>query len=145
MLRVVLGVVVGIVAWVVVGVLGFMFLKASWPAYQLAEPEFAFTTPMLWARLVVGVLASVAAGWTAALVAKGEVKAAWIFASLLMALSLYNHLLVVWDAFPVWFHLAYLIPLLPITGFSGYLASWRPFAKQVLSAKQTPTAESLLD
>ncbi len=144
-MRVLFGVVVAIVAWIAVGVLVFLLLKASWPAYQLAEPEFAFTTAMLWARLVVGVLASVAAGWAATLVARGAVKAAWIFASLLMALSLYNHLLVMWESFPVWFHLTYLIPLLPITGFSGYLARWRPFAKQTLFFKQAPTADSLVD
>jgi hypothetical protein len=116
-------VVVGFVAWVAIGGAGFLLLRTTWPSYALAEPAKSYTLPMLFSRLAVGVVCTIAAGAVAAIVAKGSRAASWWLGGLLLLLSAPVHFGRVWAEYPVWYHFAYLLPLVPWTILGGVLAT----------------------
>jgi hypothetical protein len=122
MWRTVLAIVAGLIAWVLIGAIGFALMRGVWPDYARAEPEMAFTLPMQLARLTVGVACSVGGGWLAAVVAKGDSRPAWWLGALLLVLFVPIHYSL-WDRFPIWYHLTFLLSLAPIVGDSGRLAS----------------------
>jgi hypothetical protein len=62
MTRSILAVVAGLVAWMVVATLLNFGLRAGLAGYTQAEPILAFTLGMKVARLILGALASLAAG-----------------------------------------------------------------------------------
>lgn len=123
-MKTILGIVGGFVVWCLVGFVGLLTLKLSWPEYAGVMGNFAFTDPMLSARLLVGVLNSLAAGWAAYSIAKGT-GSAWILGGILLAYASYMHFIVLWDKFPPWFHFSYVITLLPLIVLGGYLAKHR--------------------
>jgi hypothetical protein len=122
-LRFVAGVALGCVTWWLVRTGGFSLLRMAWPDYAVAEPEKAFTLAMLLVRLVIfsGMIAATAG--VAALVA-GERRVAWIAGGLILALSIPPHLYpgYVWDDYPAWYHIVYLLSILPISFYGGRLA-----------------------
>lgn len=120
-MRILLGIVAGFLAWMAIGAGAFFVMRAAWPDYARAEPGMMFTLAMQLARLTVGVACSVGAGWLAALVAKGDSKAAWALGVLLLLMFIPIHY-GLWDRFPVWYHLAFLLTLAPIVGGSARLA-----------------------
>jgi hypothetical protein len=122
MWRTVLAIVAGFIAWMVIGAVGFALMRAFWPEYARVEPEMAFTLPMQLARLTVGAACSVGGGWLAALVAKGDSKPAWWLGGLLLIMFIPIHYSL-WSRFLAWYHLTFLLTLVPIVGYSGRLAS----------------------
>jgi len=124
MVRLVMGVVAGFIAWWVIGASAFFLLGAAWPDYTAAEPSMTFTLAMQVSRLAVGILCSVGAGWLAVVVAKGNASAAWSLGVLLVLMFIPIHY-TLWDKFPVWYHLAFLLTLAPIVGASARLARAR--------------------
>jgi hypothetical protein len=122
MWRTVLAIVAGLIAWVLIGAIGFSLMRAVWPDYARAEPEMAFTLSMQLARLTIGVACSVGGGWLAAVVAKGDSRPAWLLGVLLLAIFIPIHYSL-WNRFPVWYYLTFLLTLAPIVGYSGRLAS----------------------
>jgi hypothetical protein len=83
---------------------------------------------MLCARLGVGVAACIAAGAAAARV---TLAASWAAGMLLLLLSLYDHVLVVWHDYPVWYHLTYLASIVPLTGLAGSLTAVQEIKRQL--------------
>lgn len=116
------GIVAGFSGWIAVGAAGFLFLRTAWPAYALAEPHKAYSLAMMFSRLTVGVVCTIAAGYLATTVASGDGRAAWWLGGLLLLVSAPVHLVEVWADYPAWYHFAYLLPLMPIAGFGGRLA-----------------------
>ena len=125
MLRKLLGIVGGLIAFTLIGTVGFFLLRISWPDYALAEKEMTFTLAMLVSRLALSVVCSVGAGWAAVLLAKGDSRTAWWLGVLMLVIFIPIHY-GLWDKFPVWYHLVFLITLAPIIGFSGRLARITP-------------------
>ena len=138
MFRLLAGVLVGFAAWLAVGATGFLLLRTGWAAYALAEPAKAYTLGMLLSRLTVGVVCSIAAGYLATVVANGNGKAAWWLGGFLLLISARVHLYDVWADYPVWYHFAYLLPLMPITGLGGRLASRRHTADDGSAQRRQP-------
>jgi hypothetical protein len=101
---------------------GFSLLRAVWPDYALAAPEKAYTLSMLFVRLVIFAAMIATTSGVATLVA-GERRVAWIAGGLILAMSLPPHLYpgYVWDDYPAWYHLVYLLSILPIAVFGGRL------------------------
>lgn len=123
--RLIAAVLIGFVSWLAIGVTGFVVLRSTWPAYALAEPHKAYTLAMLLARLTVGVVCSLAAGWVSTIVANRDTRAAWWVGGLALVVSAYVHLVDVWADYPAWYHFAYLLPLMPLIGGGGRLAGRR--------------------
>jgi hypothetical protein len=94
---------------------GFALLRASWPAYALAEPEKAYTLAMLFVRLLIFSSMIVATSGVATLIA-GDKRVAWVAGGLILALSIPPHLYpgYVWDDYPAWYHIIYLLSILPL-------------------------------
>ena len=113
------GVLPGLLAWLVAGLIGLAGLSALWPAYASAVPTKAFSTVMLLARLGVSVAASIVAGLVAS--GLGGARAARAVGYVLTALSAVVHVGVVWADYPVWYHAVYLLSLVPITALAGLL------------------------
>jgi len=101
---------------------GFALLRVVWLDYALADPEKAYTLAMLFVRLVIFSAMIVATAGVATLVA-GDKRVAWIAGGLILALSLPPHLYpaYVWEDYPAWYHIVYLLSILPIAAFGGRL------------------------
>ncbi len=117
----------GFATWIVIGGAGFFLLRSISLSYALAEPTKAYTFPMLLSRLMVGVVCTLAAGAVATATAKGSRIASYWLAFVLFLLSAPIHLpthlgISVWADYPLWYHVAYLVPLMPLTIFGGNLA-----------------------
>jgi len=113
------GVLPGLLAFLVAGVIGLAVLSALWPAYASAVPTKAYSTVMLLARLGVAVVASILAGLVAG--ALGGPRAARAVGYVLTGVSAVFHLGIVWADYPVWYHAVYLLSLVPITALAGLL------------------------
>lgn len=110
--RKIVGVVGGLVAWIFVATILNWLMRWGWPGYAEAEKPMTFTLPMLAARLAVGALSSLAAGAVFALIAKGAGTAATALGVVLLAVFLPVHY-GLWDKFPLWYHVVFLVSLLP--------------------------------
>lgn len=110
MLKLILGVIAGLVAWFVAATLLNLGLRFGLPGYRSVEAAMAFTLPMQVLRLAIGLAASIAAGVAAARVAGAASKAPWILVVALLALFLPVHYQL-WQAFPFWYHATFIVSL----------------------------------
>lgn len=119
--RAVLGAIGGVVLWSVLWVGGAAAAQAALPDLPEAGQRVEAAGPLL-GFIVYSVLLSVLAGWTAAAVAgaAGAMRAAWIAAALLLALGLYFEV-TGWALAPVWYHVVFLVLLVPATVYGGKL------------------------
>ena len=113
-MKTVAAVIVGLVTWILVATIVNFPLRAWWPHYHEAETAFNFTLGMKLVRLALGALASVCSGFVAAWIANGRRTAAIALGILLLVLFIPNHYLL-WEKFPVWYHLTFLVSLFPLT------------------------------
>ena len=112
--RTVGAVLAALATWIFVATVLNLPLRASWPHYHEAETAFNFTFTMKLARLVLGAVSSLAAGFVAARIEKGRMRAATLTGVVLLGLFIPNHYLL-WSKFPVWYHLTFLVSLVPLT------------------------------
>jgi hypothetical protein len=113
-MKTVTAVIVGLATWILVATIVNFPLRAWWPHYHEAETAFNFTLGMKLVRLALGALASVCSGFVAAWIANGRRTAATALGILLLVLFIPNHYLL-WEKFPVWYHLTFLVSLFPLT------------------------------
>ena len=107
-------VIAGLITWIFVATLLNLALRASWPHYHEAEIAFNFMFAMKLARLLLGAISSLGAGFVAAWIDKGRTRAATLTGIVLLCLFIPGHYRI-WDKFPVWYHLTFLVSLLPLT------------------------------
>lgn len=119
-LRVAVAAALGAATWWAVLGLGFVALRASWPAYVDAEPQKAYTLAMLSIRLLI-FSSTIAATSAATALAAGDERLAWFAGAVILAFSIPSHLYpgFVWDDYPAWYHLLYLASILPISWVAG--------------------------
>jgi hypothetical protein len=113
MIRSILAVLAGFVIWLGVAQLGNLLIRALLPGYGAAEPTMTFTLAMMVARLGLGVVSSLVAGFACAVVARGHVAAVYGFAALLVLCFLPVHYNL-WQRFPLWYHAFFLVTLAPL-------------------------------
>lgn len=121
MLKTILGVIAGLVAFVAVATIGGLILRGSWPAYASVAAAMTFTLPMLITRLSIGAVATLAAGLVTALIARRSIGAALTTGALLLVGFVPQHIHI-WAKFPAWYHLTFLLSLLPLTYLGGRVA-----------------------
>jgi hypothetical protein len=100
-------------AWVLIATLLNFGLRLWLPGYAQAEPAMAFTLGMKIARLAIAAVACLAAGGLVRLIAPASRAAPWIAGLVLLALFLPVHV-GLWDKFPLWYHLWFLVTLAPL-------------------------------
>ncbi len=131
MIRKVVSVVVGFIAWAIAWFGGEQILSAIWPesigahqrAFQAAIENggpFTADTTLLLVHVVLGSIVSVMSGALAALIARESKRAPLILGFLLLAFGILKAVMS-WPYVPVWYHVIFTAILLPITIMGGKL------------------------
>jgi hypothetical protein len=113
MTRNVVGVVAGLVAWLLVAAVLGVVMRNSWPAYAAVAETMSFTLPMMLARLSIGAVATLSAGFVTALVTRSPV--ARLIPGVILLIAFVPQHVMLWDKFPIWYHLTFLLSLVPLT------------------------------
>lgn len=120
MKRSILAFVAGLVVWTLVASILNRVLRVGFPGYALAEPAMAFTLGMKVARLILGALASLAAGAAAGWIAQSRTSVPWVLGAVILAAFIPVHVQL-WAKFPVWYHLVFLGTLVPLVALGAAL------------------------
>ncbi len=124
-------VVVAVVAWFVAAVVGNLLIRAVLPGYTEVEADMNFTLPMKLCRLALALVASICAGFVCAAIAGPKSQTAKVLGCGLLLFFLPVHYSL-WDKFPVWYHLFFLVTLAPAvllgSALNSKLASAKPRA-----------------
>ena len=121
MWRTLASIVAGLAAWAVVVTILNFGLRAAIPGYHAAEATLQFTLAMKIGRLAEAALTSIAAGAIVGLIAPANKWAPWLVGLFILVMFLPTHVQL-WNRFPVWYHLAFLVPLAPLVALGGLLA-----------------------
>jgi hypothetical protein len=119
--KAVVGVVAGLAAWVAIVTVAGLIMRSSWPAYARVATAMTFSLPMLFARLSIGALATLAAGWITATVNPRSMPVRLMPGIILLVAFIPQHIML-WNTFPVWYHLTFLLSLIPLTYLGGSLS-----------------------
>ena len=121
MLKAILGVIAGLVVFVAVATIGGLIPRLSWPAYASVAAAMTFTLPMLITRLSIGAVATLSAGLVTALITWRSIRATLTTGVVLLLGFVPQHILI-WARFPAWYHVTFLLSLLPLTYLGGRAA-----------------------
>jgi len=125
MARRILGVVAGLAVWVVVASIAGVIMRGAWREYANVADAMTFTLPMMLARLAIGMVATLAGGLVTAVIARRSALARLMSGLLLLVVFVPQHIML-WDKFPVWYHLTFLASLVPLTYVAGNITtSWQ--------------------
>ncbi len=120
MLRIFLGVTVGFVVWSILWVGVDAILRAVWTNYDESIKAMTFSSSMLIVPLVLSAVVSIISGFVAALISRENSKSSLILGILLLIVGIFVQMSV-WDKIPLWYHLTFLILLIPMTILGGKL------------------------
>lgn len=125
--RTILSIIAGLVSWAVVATLINFGLRAAIPGYHAAEATLDFTLTMKIARLLMAAVTSLAAGAVVGWIEANRKWAAWAVGLITLAIFVPVHVQL-WNRFPVWYHLSFLVPLAPLVALGASLMRRREFA-----------------
>lgn len=125
MVRIILGVVAGFIAWSILWIGSdqvLMSLSPGWyGAHQLDfekamfnQTEFVPNTTILVMHIVRSIIISIVSGYLAAVIAGENNRTGLILGVLLLAFGLMVQVMA-WSYIPVWYHAIFLILLIPMT------------------------------
>ena len=130
MLRIVLGVIAGFIAWLIVWIGSEKIVSAIWPAFGVHQKafeeaiknggQFTAETTMLLTHIVLGSIVSVMAGSLAALIAGENTRAPLVVGILLLAMGVMKAVMS-WQYVPIWYHVIFTAILLPMAIIGGKL------------------------
>jgi hypothetical protein len=133
MKRAILACVAGVVTWVVAASLIDRVLRLGIEGYAAAEPTMTFTLGMMAARLVMGAMASLAAGAVVGWITRGSLRVALVLGVIVLAAFLPAHVSL-WNKFPVWYHLTFLLTLVPLVVLGSWLTQTRTAVRPTVGA-----------
>jgi hypothetical protein len=123
--RGILGVIAGLAVWIAIAGVAGPTMRSVWPEYASVADAMTFTLPMMFARLAIGALATLGAGWVTAIIARRSMLARVITGLLLVVVFVPQHIML-WNKFPVWYHMTFLISLVPLAYLGGLIsAPWQ--------------------
>jgi hypothetical protein len=108
--RAIAGVIGGLIAWILAATLANLVMRMAWAGYSEAEPAMNFTVAMMVARLFVGALSSLCAGFVVAWITNNSIRAIYVLVGLLVVLFIPVHYKL-WEVFPIWYHIAFFASL----------------------------------
>lgn len=114
-------VVAGLFAWAMIVTLLNFGLRAAIPDYHAAEATLQFTMAMKIGRLTEAAVASIVAGAVVSLIDPARRWAPLLVGLIILGMFLPVHVNL-WSKFPVWYHLAFLVPLAPLVVLGGAIA-----------------------
>jgi hypothetical protein len=112
MKRSVLACLAGFLTWIVVVMVINSGLRLTLPNYTAAEQTLQFTLGMKWARLLMAIVTSVVAGAVTGWIPRSSRWAPLIVGSVVLAMFVPVHL-AIWSKFPAWYHLTFLLTIIP--------------------------------
>ena len=118
----ILAVVAGLVVWTALATVAGLIMRNAWPEYAAVADAMTFTLPMMLARLSIGAVATLAAGWVTAFIWRRSAFAASATGLVILLLFIPQHIML-WSTFPVWYHLTFLLSLVPLTYAGGRIAA----------------------
>lgn len=121
MIKITINIVLGLIVWLLSAAIGNQALRASILGYAEVESTMAFTLTMLWLRLLIGLFASLLAGGITGY-ASPAARSGLTLGSTFLILFGANHY-VLWDKFPIWFHMVFLLSLIPATFLGSHFGS----------------------
>ncbi len=124
MWRTILGVVIGLVAWILIVTLLDIVLRLSIPGYAGVERALTFTLTMKIARLSIAAATSLIAGAIVRLIAPESRVAPWIVGVILLAFFVPTHVQI-GTRLPLWYHLTFLLTLAPLVALGARLVPAR--------------------
>jgi hypothetical protein len=119
-MRSTLAFIAGLLGWIIIASVLNRLLRLELPGYLAAEPTMAFTVTMMWARLVLAAVSSVAAGFIVARLAPSAARLPLALGALLLVAFIPIHYQLL-DKFPLWYHLVFLLSLVPLVVLGGRL------------------------
>jgi hypothetical protein len=123
MLRSILAVIAGNVAWAVLWVGSNALLAALFPAqYQAEKKDYP---PMLLSLIVLSLVFSILAGYVTAQLAKRKEMAHVVWLGVLQLAMGIAAQAANFDALPLWYHISFLLLLIPGNLFGGLLQTRR--------------------
>lgn len=120
MLRLILGVIAGFFVWSILWVAGDALVRVVWTSYDESVKAMSFSSALLVVPLILSIVCSVISGFVTALIAKESFLSTLILGVLLLLVGIFVQVSV-WDKVQVWYHLAFLISLIPATILGGKL------------------------
>jgi hypothetical protein len=115
-----IGVVAGLAVWLTIATVAGLIMRETWPAYASVADAMTFTLPMMIARLSIGALATVSMGFVTASITQSAV--ARLIPGLTLLIVFVPEHAMLWDKFPIWYHLAFLLSLVPLTYVGNSIA-----------------------
>ena len=130
MWRIILAIIVGFILWSIlwVGSDALMSLisadwgktSADFRAAVENKTPYTLSAAVLGALLVKGFIVSIISGFAAALIARENVKSTLVLGVLLLIFGIFVQA-VHWNYMPLWYHIPFLVMLIPMTIFGGKL------------------------
>jgi hypothetical protein len=121
MTKKILGVVAGLAVWIAIVVLVGTLMRRSWPAYAAVADAMTFTLPMLLARLSISAVATLVAGLVTAIIAPHS-RLTRVVPGVILLVGFIPVHVTLWNSFPVWYHVTFLLSLVPLTYLGGTIA-----------------------
>lgn len=132
MLKIVLGVIAGFVAWSVLWIGSDQVLTMASPGWygvhQLAtelalanQESFRADNMIMAIRLVISIVATLMSGFLAAFIAGENRRAPFALGILLLIVGIGFQVGLLWKVMPIWFHLIFLALLVPVSLIGGRL------------------------
>ena len=112
MKRSILACLAGFLAWIIVVTVINRVLRLSLPNYTAAEQTLQFTLGMKWARLLMAIMTSLVAGAVTRWISPSSRWAPLIVGGVVLAMFVPLHI-AIWSKFPVWYHLTFLLTIIP--------------------------------
>jgi hypothetical protein len=121
MLRAIAAVILAVISWFVIATVGNVLLRLTWHDYAEVVRSMKFTLAMLLARITLGTVSSLGAGFIIAWISRASRGATFSLVGLLLLVFLPQHYSL-WPRFPVWYHLIFFLSLIvvPLLGAKLY-------------------------
>ena len=118
--RSIIGVVTGLVVWLAIATVVGLIMRRTWPAYASVAEAMTFTLPMMFARLSIGAFATISMGFVTACITQSAV--ARLIPGVILLIAFIPQHAMLWDKFPLWYHLTFLLSLVPLTYLGNRIA-----------------------
>jgi hypothetical protein len=130
MLRIVIAAIIGFVVWSILWIGSDAVFMAISPSYKQylegfqkaleTKTPFEVSTTILFLTLIKSFICSIIAGLMTALIAKENMKSTLILGILLLAFGIFIQS-IYWNYIPLWYHIPFLLMLIPMSIFGGKL------------------------
>jgi len=128
-----IGVVTGLAAWLAITVVAGLIMRETWPAYASVADAMTFTLSMMIVRLSIGAFGTVSMGFVTACITQSAL--ARLIPGLILLIVFVPVHVMLWYKFPIWYHLSFLLSLVPLTYLGNSLPQGAMLQRSVISMK----------